>query len=350
MKTLLFFNEFNRMKRELVEKGRNKQMKITIKDIAKATNVSYSTVSKALNDSPLVKPDTKQFILEKANELGYTPNYSAKYLVTKRTNTIGLVWPEINRLALSELASQVNDQMKKQHKQMLLSINDALESIDLFSKMRVDGMLLFEEDLPQDQLPKTLDVPLLSYGVPTINQFPTIGVKHELAMELAVWELVRCKNQSIAYVGVIGGSGRRQQAKENGFRQAMEKVSLEPLFIQTGGLDVGDAMREVRDYLSEEKLPDALICSSYDIAIGTYRALRQSGLRVPEDVSLISYDNIPQFAETEVPISAVGVPVELLAKTLVNELIHLIENPGHEHSGCELIPELIVRRSSQNVR
>ncbi|MFK3939370.1 LacI family DNA-binding transcriptional regulator [Alkalihalobacillus sp. NPDC078783] len=325
-------------------------MKITIKDIAKATNVSYSTVSKALNDSPLVKHDTKQFILEKANELGYTPNYSAKHLVTKRTNTIGLVWPEINRLALSELASQVNNQMKIHHKQMLLSINNALDSIDLFSKMRVDGMLMFEEDLPQDQLPKTLDVPLLSYGVPSINQFPTIGVKHELAMELAVRELVRCNNQSIAYVGVIGGSGRRQQAKEKGFKQAMEKVSREPQFIQTKGLDVGDAMREVRNYVNEHTLPDALICSSYDIAIGTYRALRQSGLKVPDDISLISYDNIPQLAETEVPFSAVGVPVELLAKTLVDELIHLIEDPDQELSGCELIPELVVRSSSQKMR
>ncbi|WYP26194.1 LacI family DNA-binding transcriptional regulator [Alkalihalobacillus sp. FSL W8-0930] len=325
-------------------------MKITIKDIAKATNVSYSTVSKALNDSPLVKPDTKQFILEKADELGYTPNYSAKHLVTKRTNTIGLVWPEINRLALSELASQVNVQMKKQHKQMLLSINDALDSIDLFSKMRVDGMLLFEEDLPQDQLPKTLDVPLLSYGVPSVNQFPTIGVKHELAMELAVQELVRCQNQSIAYVGVIGGSGRRQQAKEEGFARAMEKNSMEPLFIQTNGLDVGDALREVKKYLKEQPIPDAMICSSYDIAIGTYRALHQSGLKVPDDVSLISYDNIPQFEETDVPISAVGVPVERLAKTLVDELVQLIENPEQKQSGCELVPELVVRRSSEKVR
>ncbi|MBU3536281.1 LacI family transcriptional regulator, partial [Alkalihalobacillus clausii] len=68
-------------------------MTVTIKDIAKAANVSYSTVSKALNDSPLVKPETKRMIVEKANELGYTPNFSAKHLVTRRTNTIGLVWP-----------------------------------------------------------------------------------------------------------------------------------------------------------------------------------------------------------------------------------------------------------------
>ncbi|WP_413375658.1 LacI family DNA-binding transcriptional regulator [Alkalihalobacillus sp. 1P02AB] len=318
---------------------------VTIKDIAKATNVSYSTVSKALNDSPLVKPETKQAIIAKAKQLGYTPNFAAKHLVTKRTNTIGLVWPAINRVALTELASQVNKKMREKGMHMLLSINDPMEAIELFSNMRSDGILLFEEDIAQNQLPAHLDIPLLSYGVPGINQFPTVGVKHEDAMELAVTELARQGHKKIGYVGIIDGLGRRQQTKQRGYTEAMQKRGLSPLFIPTKGLDVINGSQATTSFLHAHSLPEALICSSYDITIGTISALRQANLSFPRDLSLISYDNIPQLAELEVPVSAVGVPVEQLAEALVQQLLNLI-NGQFQQESLELSPELVIRKSS----
>ncbi len=317
---------------------------VTIKDIAKAANVSYSTVSKALNDSPLVKPDTKQAIIDTAKQLGYTPNFAAKHLVTKRTNTIGLVWPEINRVALSELASHVNKQMSAQGKHILLSINDPAEAIALFSRMRSDAILLFEEDIAQNQLPAQLDIPLLSYGVPGIDQFPTVGVQHEYAMELAVSTLIASGYTAIGYVGIVDGIGRRQQAKQTGYTTAMQKRGLSTLFLDTEGLDSSDGYSALTAYLAHNNLPQALICSSYDIAMGTVRAIRQAGLSIPNDVALVSYDNIPQQADADVPITAVGVPVVTLAEALVDELLRLIA--GERGQMRELVPELVVRESS----
>ncbi len=317
---------------------------VTIKDIARAANVSYSTVSKALNDSPLVKPETKTTILNKAKQLGYTPNFAAKHLVTKRTNTVGLVWPEINRVALTELARHVNKMMADEGKNILLSISDPTEAIALFSRMRSDAILLFEEDIPQNQLPAQLDMPLLSYGVPGINQFPTVGVQHEYAMELAVSTLVESGYSSIGYVGMVDGIGRRQLAKQTGYLDALKKRGLKPILIDTKGLNSIDGFTALSALLAKSPLPESLICSSYDIAVGTVRAIRQAGLTIPEDVALVSYDNIPQQAEADVPLTAVGVPVEKLAKSLVQELLRLIA--GEEGLVRELVPELVVRASS----
>lgn len=319
---------------------------VTIKDIAKATNVSYSTVSKALNDSPLVKPETKEMILNKAKQLGYTPNFAAQHLVTKRTNTIGLVWPEINRIALSELASHVNKMMSAQGKHILLSINDPSEAIALFSRMRSDGILLFEEDIAQNQLPSQLDIPLLSYGVPGLDQFPTVGVQHEYAMELAVSTLVSSGYSSIGYIGVVDGIGRRQLAKQAGYTDAMQQRQLPSLFIDTIGLESIDGYHAVSSYFANHSLPRALICSSYDIAIGTIRAIRHAGLSIPDDIALVSYDNIPQQDDADVPITAVGVPVVKLAETLVEELLCLIDGEQKQEIR-ELVPELVVRESSR---
>ncbi|WP_078393967.1 LacI family DNA-binding transcriptional regulator [Shouchella patagoniensis] len=324
-------------------------MTVTIKDIAKAANVSYSTVSKALNDSPLVKTGTKRVIVEKAKELGYTPNFSAKHLVTRRSNTIGLVWPTIERAALSELVTHVNKQISKNGRSMILSINDALEAVELFSRMRIDGILLFEEDIAQDELPNNLGIPLLSYGVPGINQFPTLGVQHELAMELAVNELVEKGHREIVYVGIHNGIGRRQQAKQAGFEQAMKERGFGSKIVNTGGLNAGDAEHAVTQFLDSEGTPEAIICSSYDLTIGTLRALKRHQLSIPNDVSVISYDNIPQLKETEVPVTSVGVPIDALACALVEMLIDLIEK-GEENVENRKLSPVLVKRKSVKIR
>ncbi|GAE92175.1 hexuronate utilization operon transcriptional repressor ExuR [Gracilibacillus boraciitolerans JCM 21714] len=90
-------------------------MNVTIKDIAKEANVSYSTVSKALNNSPLVKEITKQKILRVAKQMGYEPNLAAKQLVRKKTEVIGLLWPTIERLVLATLVTNISKLLKPRH-------------------------------------------------------------------------------------------------------------------------------------------------------------------------------------------------------------------------------------------
>src|SRR5690606_20639509 len=107
-------------------------MSVTIKDIAKITGVSYSTVSKALNDSPLVKPSTKNRIHKVAREMGYEPNFAAQRLVSKQTKIIGLIWPTIERVVLSTLVMNISNEIRKTPYSMILSVEPIPASLDTF--------------------------------------------------------------------------------------------------------------------------------------------------------------------------------------------------------------------------
>src|SRR5690625_1979221 len=138
-------------------------MSVTIKDIANIAGVSYSTVSKALNDSPLVKHETKKKIVRIAKEMGYTPNYAAQKLVLKQSKVIDLIWPTVERVVLSTLVTKISQEIHKTPYSMILSVDPVQQSIETFRRFQVDGMIIFEENI--DETIDNLRIPILSYGV-----------------------------------------------------------------------------------------------------------------------------------------------------------------------------------------
>src|SRR5690606_16412833 len=124
-------------------------MNVTIKDIARLAGVSYSTVSKALNDSPLVKSETRQRIVELAKQLGYEPNHAAKSLVSRRSMTIGVLLPSLERVALSALVSRINDALASRGYEVILSILPPAHAARLFQRLQVDGIVVFEDITPE---------------------------------------------------------------------------------------------------------------------------------------------------------------------------------------------------------
>jgi len=121
------------------------ELSVTIKNIAQIANVSYSTVSKALNNSPLVKNSTKERIISIANELGYQPNSAAQKLVSNKTFIIGLIWPTIERIALSTLVSEISNQINKTSNSIVLSVEPIQKSLRTFERFQVDGIIYFDE-------------------------------------------------------------------------------------------------------------------------------------------------------------------------------------------------------------
>ena len=201
-------------------------MSITIKDIAKIAGVSYSTVSKALNDSPLVKSDTKKRIVAIAKEIGYEPNFAAQRLVSKQTKIIGLIWPTIERLVLSTLVTKISDEINKTPYSMILSVDPVQASLDTFRRFQVDGIILFEENADFTVTPNS--TPLLSYGVvgKVAATYPIIDANHEQAMYEAVKYLYSLDHTNIAYIGDFSPTDPMQMQKYKGFVKAMKDFML----------------------------------------------------------------------------------------------------------------------------
>ncbi len=260
-------------------------MTITINDIALIAGVSYSTVSKALNDSSLVKPETKDKIIKLAKEMGYEPNYAAQRLVSKESKVIGLIWPTLERVAPSILVTKINEEISKSSYSMILSVNSLQTSLEMFKRFQVDGVIIFNEYL--HDMPETFPLPCLTYGVSSDKPFPVIDVNYQGAMNDAVAYLHGLGHRKIAFIGNL----------------------------------------------------------TTDISAGLIRALRQENYTIPNDISVLSYDNIPQMANMEIPLTSVGVPVEEIAEAMVQTLTRYIKDPKSVPAVQTLTPVITERNS-----
>ena len=323
-------------------------MSMTIKDIANIAGVSYSTVSKALNDSPLVKGDTKKRIVAIAKEIGYEPNFAAQRLVSKQTKIIGLIWPTIERLVLSTLVTKISDEINKTPYSMILSVDPVQPALETFRRFQVDGIILFEENVDVAVTPNT--TPLLSYGVAGKDaaNYPIIDANHEQAMYEAVKYLYSLDHTNIAYIGDFSPTDPMQMQKYKGFVKAMKDFMLsvdENNLINTSGLDWYDGYTATKKFLSLTNRPTAIVGGSYDISGGIIRGIKEANLHIPKDISIISYDNIPQMENMEIPLTSIGVPVDQLAVEIVQSMIKIIEEKDSQPVVIKMMPELTVRAS-----
>lgn len=327
-------------------------MSVTIKDIARLAEVSYSTVSKALNDSPLVQAETKNKILKIAKELGYQPNIAAKKLVSNKSKTIGVVWPTINRVALSTIVTYLNEEIDKATYSMILSINNVESAINMFKQFQVDGILVFEsnDDMSSQKYDQHLPIALIAAPV---THLPSIDVRRRDALHTAVEYLYNLGHQKLAYVGHLPYGQDGQFDKYIGFTEALIRFGLSPsseMFVNTEGLYLDHGYRAMKKLLDSPYRPTAVISGSYEITQGILRATKEKGLKIPEDLSLISYDNIPQMGELEIPITSVGVPADVIAKAAVETLFRYIHQPEEKPAVHQLEPEIIERGSCKNIK
>ncbi|KAB8137580.1 LacI family transcriptional regulator [Gracilibacillus oryzae] len=323
-------------------------MTVTIKDIAKVAGVSYSTVSKALNNSPLVKEITKRKILKVAAEMGYEPNLAAKQLVRKKTDVIGLMWPTIERIVLATLVTNISKAFETTSYSMILSVDAPETAMDTFKKFQVDGMIVFGES--NSITVSTENIPVVIYGVSGKNEsaYPIIDANHEASMQKAVQHLVELGHRRIAYIGHLDQEDALQSEKVEGYEKAMKHFKLDEniTIINSNGLNWFDGYTATDIMLEQDKRPTAIIGGSYDISGGILRALQEKGVQVPEDISIVSYDNIPQMATMEVPMTCAGVPVDVLAEEIVHSIIERIESDEEIELVKKLSPTLTEREST----
>lgn len=327
---------------------------VTIKDIAERAGVSFSTVSKALLDSPLVKRQTKERVLAIAKEMGYRPNIAARSLVSKKTGAIGVVWPSIERAALSSLITGIHAQLEQAGYTMLLSMGSVDSAIETFRRFHVDAILMFGDQAPQHVLaanePPQSQIPILIYGAAGFTPYSTVDVNRGQAVRLALRHLVGLRHARIAYVGDTNTADPLQTVKIEAFRDESKRLGLDgdpeqdPV-VPIEGLEFHHGYQAAQHFLQWKKPPTAVITGGIDLTRGILRAASERGIAVPQELSIVSYDNLPQMATLEVPMTAVGAAIEEMTRTIKETILALIEAPDARKT-IFLEPELIVRAST----
>ena len=301
----------------------------TIKDIAAAAGVDPSTVTRALQDSPRVRESTRERIRELARELGYVPNMAARTLVTRRSRIIGLVIPDITNPFFAELARGIEEEA---HKHLLHVLtrntegNEAAEreAISFFTELKVDGLVVAMARCPADFYAE-LGAPLPVVHVNRDDVPHFVSCDRVAGSRGVVDHLVALGHRRIAFVA--GPHGPAQEPKMHAYRSGLESAGIEydPELVLSFGGALEDAARVTDEFLAITPRPTAIFAWNDLCAIGMIRALRDSGLEVPRDVSVAGHDDLAISSYLEPTLTTVHWPMYELGQQSVRYLYRLHE-------------------------
>lgn len=331
----------------------------SIREVAARAAVSVGTVSNVLNRPAAVSPATLAKVRAAITELGFVRNESARQLRAGRSRTVGLVVLDVANPFFTDLArgaERVLDELGSVVIMCNSGQDPAREArhLDMLEQQRVLGVLItpVDETRPQlaDLVARGTPVVLVDRGA-TDAQRCSVAVDDVLGGRLAGEHLVERGHVRTAFVG--GPSTIRQVAERlEGFTGVvLARTGTAPEVVETESLSVPAGRRAAEQLaaLPVERRPTAVFCANDLLAMGVLQHVTSRGLRVPDDLAIVGYDDIDYAAAAAVPLSSVGQPREELGRTAVQLLLDEADDPtGHRHRHVVFAPELVVRESSSH--
>lgn len=292
-------------------------MAVRLKDIAAQLGVSAVTVSKVLRNQPDVGEDTRKRVLQRVKEMNYTPNLLARGLASGKSQTIGLIVPDLVHTFFAEFAKGLKAGLRQRGYQLVLASAEEepemeREEIDTLLARGVDALLIASCQGVSDDLQhlQRIGVPcvLIDRTLPGFGRC-FVGTDDVAAGRLATEHLIGLGRRRIAHVAGEGLSTGRHRMQ--GYQGALESAGLsldERLVIRKTRLEeLGDGMGNdaMQQLLSREQPPDAVFCYNDLTAVGAIRAILAAGLRVPEDIAVIGCGNLRLASYLQVPLSSI---------------------------------------------
>lgn len=344
---------------------------VNVFDVARLAGVSKSTAARVLAGAGSASPRAVQRVRDAAASLGYTPNGLAKAMVSGETNTIGVVVPDISSAFFAAVVRGITDVARAEGFEVLLSNTDGEaqaedRSLEVFAQKRVDGIViapLNRVTSPALALLTSQAMPLvlLDRTSPAAQDSTLVSLDHATASRLAVEHLTGLGHRRIAVLSeaggrldeLLGGDVDRNGLPPSslrllGYVDAMEAAGL-PLdrsLVIGAGYDREAARDAVRERFAGPDRPTALYCSSELLSSGAYEALLDLGLRYPDDVSFIGFDDQEWCTLVRPAITVVAQPHYELGSTTAHRLVEAIRGPHPEATRITLPPTLIVRDST----
>ncbi len=327
----------------------------TIKHVAREAGVSVATVSRVMNESALVAEDTRLQVLAVATRMGYVPHSGARSLITNRTHTIGMLLPDLYGEFFSEFIRGVDQTARKHGYHILVSSSHAnqqdIEAVLRSMRGRVDGLILMVPDIQVESavllFPEVFPLVLVNCGEGA-ERHQAINVANYDGAFAMVSHLVAQGHRRIA---VITGGDRNYDASERlrGYRAALVAAGIraDPQWEFQGDFSEHSGFHAAQDLAGRAERPSAIFASNDAMAIGALSALRAGGLRVPEDMAVAGFDDIPMAAYVEPPLSSVHVDISALGERATVRLLDALQRTGgHAQVLREVLPTtLVVRRS-----
>ncbi len=321
-------------------KGKRRVFRVnntTIYDVAREAGVSMATVSRVVNGNPNVKPSTRKKVLDAIERLGYRPNAVARGLASKKTTTVGVIIPDISSIFFAELARGIEDIATMYKYNIILCNSDQnkekeIDLIDTLLEKQVDGILFMGSVITEDHVEqfKRSPVPVvLAATIDEKKEIPSVNIDHQQAAFDAVTKLIESGNNRI---GIVTGSledPMNGYQKFSGYKKALENngIPFNQELVAVGDYKYTDGMEAAQHFLTLEKPPTAIFVATDEMALGVIHGLQDKGVRVPEDVEVIGFNNTrlavmvrPTLTTVVQPMYDIGaVSMRLLTKYMNKE-------------------------------
>jgi DNA-binding LacI/PurR family transcriptional regulator len=306
---------------------------VSIKDIARAAQVSHSTVSRALRDSPLVNAETRALIHRIAAEKGYTPSAVARSLVTRRTNTIGVVVTSIADPFVGEVVSGIEEFALGHSYSVLLATcrgdpDREVRAVRSLQERRVDGILVTASrvgELYREMLKET-QAPIVLINNQHAGEFAYhVSIDNPDGARQITRHLIGLGHRRIAYIGDRFGL-HTEEERRSGHQESLEAagIALDPALMASGDGGAESGLAAMRQLLDLHSPPTAVFCYNDMQAFGAMRAVRERGLRVPADISVAGFDDLYLASYTDPPLTTIHQPTQEMGREAAEILVELV--------------------------
>ncbi|MVA76113.1 substrate-binding domain-containing protein [Auraticoccus sp. F435] len=324
----------------------------TMHDVAAAAAVSHQTVSRVVNQQPSVRPETRQKVLAEIERLGYRRNRAARTLVTRRSRTIGVLAPEVTQYGATSSVQAVEASARAAG-YFALSTTAAVDrastlaALDLLLDQGVDGLVVIapHPEIEAAVSQRRVELPVVALQSVSAGRAEWVGVDQQLGARLVCEYLLQLGHRRVAHVSGPPGYFE-SDARRRGWAEALTAAGLEPATVVAG-----DWTAERGHAAAAELPPDvtAVFCANDQTALGVLAGLREAGRRVPEDVSVAGFDDLPESAFAAPPLTTVRQDFRQVGERAVARLLARLDGAA-AGDDTVLRPELVVRRSTGPVR
>jgi DNA-binding LacI/PurR family transcriptional regulator len=326
---------------------------VTLRDVAQAADVSAQTVSRVINNKPNVAEETRQRVRQAIRQLGYRPNTVARTLASRRSYALGVISYALYDDFFAGVVMAAEREARARGYVCVLTFADQdpeslLFMYNLMLERQVDGIMLLAPH-PCLKRPTEFPVPVITMTCPIRHaNVINVDVDNVDGAYQAVLHLIELGHRRI---GMITGprGWKAVDDRSTGARRAMAQIGQlewDPWIETSAGWDIQSGYRAARALLSRHPGLSALFCHNDPMALGAYRALHELGRRIPDDVSIVGYDDLPLCQYTTPELTSVRQPSTGLGELLAQLLIDAVEHGTSAQNDLLIRTELIVRSST----
>jgi DNA-binding LacI/PurR family transcriptional regulator len=331
-------------------------MKTTIYDVAQKAGVSIATVSKVINNTGRISEKTRKKVSSVIKSLDYHPNVMASALMGKKTNTIGLLIPDLANPFFSELARSIEDCAHELEYNLFICSTDYLpykenKYISLLKQKGVNGFILasgFEDLKKVKDLKEEIPVTIVARDFPT---FPVnaVAVDDFMGGYQATSYLINLGHKNI---GIIARDVWSNRERIRGYKQALEENGLKMPshfeYAQETNINCGKII--ANKYLNSDNVPTAIFACNDLLSIGAIQAAREKGFLVPEQLSVVGFDNTMIATVVDPPLTTIAQPIDIMGREVMELMVGMIEGKKKDKVRVTLMPELVERKSTAKIK